>query len=59
LVGPSRKRFIGELLGGRELAELDTGTAVVVMHCALAGVEMVRVHNVGLVRRIVDGCAQK
>jgi dihydropteroate synthase len=44
LVGASRKRFIGELLGaeaGRRIA----GSLAVAAHCFAAGVEIVRVHD--------------
>jgi dihydropteroate synthase len=56
LVGPSRKRFIGELLGQSSPQDRLTGTAAIVMHCALSGVDIVRVHDVGLMRRIVASC---
>jgi dihydropteroate synthase len=44
MVGPSRKRFLGEL-SGRAVAERDTATAAA---CALAwqeGARLFRVHN--------------
>jgi dihydropteroate synthase len=33
------------------------GTAAVVAHCALAGVEMVRIHDVREIRQVTDVCA--
>jgi dihydropteroate synthase len=45
LVGPSRKRFIGHLTGAPVEARLP-GTLAAVTACVLAGVEMVRVHEV-------------
>jgi dihydropteroate synthase len=58
MVGPSRKRFIGELLKINAPAERDTGTAAVVAACTLAGVECVRVHNVPICRHAADICRQ-
>jgi dihydropteroate synthase len=57
LVGPSRKRFLGELLsiddpGGRRM-----GTAAVVAACCLAGVQMVRVHDVAEAAQVARVCA--
>ncbi|BDD80819.1 dihydropteroate synthase [Tsukamurella pulmonis] len=46
LVGASRKRFLGELLGGREPAGRETATAAVSALAAQAGVWGVRVHDV-------------
>jgi len=49
VVGPSRKRFIGGALEDR-LA----GTLAAVAWCAMHGVDVVRVHDVGEARRVVD-----
>jgi len=46
LVGPSRKRFIGQIAGREDPQERVFGTAAVVAHCAAAGVSVVRVHDV-------------
>lgn len=61
LVGPSRKRFIRQLLAAQQqhdsgvaTTDIDAGTTAVVMHCALAGASLVRVHDVATARRIVD-----
>lgn len=61
LIGPSRKRFIGELMSGRSAeqagvkdSDREAGTAAVVAWCALAGVEIVRVHDVRTMRGVVD-----
>ncbi|GIU97916.1 MAG: dihydropteroate synthase [Actinomycetota bacterium] len=54
LVGPSRKRFIGELTGVENPAERLEGTAGAVAWCAAQGVDVVRVHDVGAMRRVVD-----
>lgn len=52
-VGPSRKSFIGRVTGqpvdGRQL-----GTAATVTAAVLAGANMVRVHDVALMRRVMD-----
>jgi dihydropteroate synthase len=45
LVGPSRKSFIGKVLG-RPTAERVLGTAAAVTACVLAGAHIVRVHDV-------------
>jgi dihydropteroate synthase len=45
LVGPSRKRFIGQLTGAPVEARLP-GTLAAVVACVLQGVELVRVHEV-------------
>lgn len=50
LVGPSRKRFIGELTGAPVEARLP-GTLAAVTACVLAGVEWVRVHDVAAARQ--------
>lgn len=46
LIGVSRKRFLGELLGGREPLERDAATAAISTWCALADVWAVRTHEV-------------
>jgi dihydropteroate synthase len=64
MVGASRKRFIGQMLSGKEAPsgqaaegsgdEQLAGTVAVAMHCALAGVSLVRVHDVFEIRRVVE-----
>jgi len=49
VVGPSRKRFIG----GNLVDRLE-GTLAAVAWCAMHGVDVVRVHDVGAARRVVD-----
>jgi len=49
-VGPSRKRFIGDLTGVPVDARLP-GTLAAVTACVLAGVELVRVHDVAAARQ--------
>lgn len=46
LVGASRKRMVGEILGGRPADERLTGTVVVHYHALLNGANIVRVHDV-------------
>lgn len=46
LVGVSRKRFLGELLGGREPMGRDAATAAISTWCALMDVWAVRTHEV-------------
>jgi dihydropteroate synthase len=50
LVGPSRKRFIGHLTGA-EVGDRLPGTLAAVTACVLAGVELVRVHDVAAARQ--------
>jgi dihydropteroate synthase len=52
LVGPSRKRFIGTLTG-TEVDDRIEGTAGVVAWCAAEGVDVVRVHDVKEMTRVV------
>jgi dihydropteroate synthase len=47
LVGHSRKGFIGSILGDKQV-ERDSGTLGASLHLALAGIPIIRVHNVGL-----------
>jgi dihydropteroate synthase len=53
LVGPSRKSFIGEILGV-PVSERLYGTLGAVAYCALKGVHIVRVHDVKAVRQVLD-----
>jgi dihydropteroate synthase len=46
VVGPSRKSFIGSVLGGRGTADRTFGTAAAVAAAALRGADVVRVHDV-------------
>lgn len=57
MVGPSRKRFIGEILGIDKPRDRLMGTAAAVAACILAGVECVRVHDVAECRQVADVCA--
>jgi dihydropteroate synthase len=54
LVGPSRKRFIGTLTGADDPADRVEGTAGAVAWCAAQGVDLVRVHDVRAMRRVVQ-----
>lgn len=53
LVGPSRKRFIGDVLK-KPVSERLWGTAAVCAFCVLQGVHVLRVHDVGPIRQVVD-----
>jgi dihydropteroate synthase len=62
LVGTSRKRFIGELLGGLPVEERTEGTAATVALAIAAGADAVRVHEVqAMVRvvRVADGILRR
>lgn len=56
-VGPSRKRFLGELLNEPDPTKRLLGTAAVIAHCAIAGVAMVRVHDVNEARQLMHVCS--
>jgi dihydropteroate synthase len=61
LVGASRKGFIGQLTGVDDPAERVEGTAGAVAWCAAHGVDVVRVHDVlqmARVIRVVDAIAR-
>uniref|UniRef100_A0A7V4G842 Dihydropteroate synthase n=1 Tax=Desulfobacca acetoxidans TaxID=60893 RepID=A0A7V4G842_9BACT len=51
LIGPSRKAFIGHLLGGLPPAERDVGTLAALAVAVARGAAVVRVHNVRLARQ--------
>jgi dihydropteroate synthase len=53
LLGTSRKRFIGETLGGLEANDRVEGTAATVCLGMAQGVNIVRVHDVKAIARIV------
>jgi len=50
LVGPSRKSFIGKLTGA-PVEDRLAGTLAAVVQCVLAGVELLRVHDVAAARQ--------
>lgn len=50
LVGPSRKRFVGELAGGLDPQDRLPGTIAACVAAALAGARLFRVHDVAPVR---------
>ncbi len=53
MVGVSRKRFIGQLTGVDDPAQRTEGTAGAVAWCAAQGVDIVRVHDVLEMARVV------
>jgi dihydropteroate synthase len=53
LVGPSRKSFLREAVGGRAAKERDWGTAAAVTAAVLGGAHIVRVHAVAEMRQVV------
>jgi len=53
LVGTSRKRFIGEILGGASPQERLEGTAATVALAIAAGADVVRVHDVAAIMKTV------
>jgi dihydropteroate synthase len=52
LVGTSRKRFLGELLGGAPPEDRVEGTAATVALAIAAGADVVRVHDVAQMARV-------
>ena len=53
LVGPSRKSFMKNAVGGRPAPERDWGTAAAVTAAVLAGAHIVRVHAVAEMAQVV------
>jgi dihydropteroate synthase len=53
LVGPSRKSFLREVLGGLPATERDWGTAAAVTAAVLGGAHIVRVHAVAEMSQVV------
>jgi dihydropteroate synthase len=53
LIGTSRKRFLGELLGGAEPDDRLEGTAATVALAIAGGADVVRVHDVAPIVRTV------
>jgi dihydropteroate synthase len=53
LVGPSRKSFMRQAVGGRPAPERDWGTAAAVTAAVLAGAHIVRVHAVAEMAQVV------
>jgi len=53
LVGPSRKSFLREAVGGRPAPDRDWGTAAAVTAAVLAGTHIVRVHAVAEMAQVV------
>lgn len=52
LVGPSRKAFIGKILDA-DVTQREEGTAAAVSAAVLNGANIVRVHNVGMIKKVV------
>ncbi len=56
LVGPSRKSFIGTVLGGAPPGERLLGTAAAVAAAVMAGAHLVRVHDVAEMAQVARVC---
>ncbi|CAN5657345.1 dihydropteroate synthase [soil metagenome] len=54
LVGPSRKRFLGEILGGAPPRQRAVGTAAACVAALFGGARLFRVHDVAPVRHALD-----
>lgn len=57
LAGPSRKAFLGRITGESDPSRRDIATAAATALCAVQGAQIVRVHNVAMMRTIVNVCA--
>ncbi len=53
VVGPSRKSFIGRILGEQRTERRIFGTAASVAWCLTNGAAVVRVHDVGPISQVV------
>lgn len=56
LVGPSRKAFLGRITGESDPAGRDIATAAAIALCAAQGAQIVRVHNVAMMRTTLSVC---
>ncbi|KAL7275892.1 trifunctional dihydropteroate synthetase [Rhizina undulata] len=54
LLGPSRKRFVGTVTGVDKAGERQWGTAGAVAACVAGGADIVRVHDVDEMKKVVD-----
>ncbi|MEX0906839.1 MAG: dihydropteroate synthase, partial [Gemmatimonadota bacterium] len=54
LIGPSRKRFIGDALGGAPAEDRLEGTLAACVAGLLLGARLFRVHDVAAARRALD-----
>jgi len=54
LLGPSRKSFIGQVLGIEQPNKRDIGTLGVVAYSVLNGVDILRVHAIKETRQVID-----
>lgn len=52
MLGPSRKSFLGQIVG-KEAAERDPATMAVVAYATLKGVDLLRVHNVSMAKDVI------
>jgi dihydroneopterin aldolase/2-amino-4-hydroxy-6-hydroxymethyldihydropteridine diphosphokinase/dihydropteroate synthase len=54
VLGPSRKRFVGTVTGVAVAGERQWGTAGAVAACVAGGADVVRVHDVAEMKKVVD-----
>ncbi len=52
MLGPSRKSFLGQIVG-KEASERDPATMAVVAYAAFQGIDLLRVHNVSMARDVI------
>ncbi len=53
LIGASRKRFIGSIINEPDPTKRIFGTAAVVSRCVLAGVNIIRVHDIEQISQVI------
>ena len=53
LIGASRKRFIGSVISESDPSKRIFGTAAVASRCVMAGVDILRVHDVKAISQVI------
>jgi len=53
LIGASRKRFIGSVINESEPNKRIFGTAAVASRCVIAGVKVLRVHDIKEISQVI------
>ena len=53
LIGASRKRFIGSVINESDPTKRIFGTAAVVSRCIMAGVDILRVHDIKEISQVI------
>ena len=53
LIGASRKRFIGSVINESDPTKRIFGTAAVASRCVIAGVDILRVHDINQISQVI------